>query len=350
MTTATTTQAENTTAVAPAAAVVEPSLEEIAAKLFADDAPVSASAGESDESNPAPPTAESPAEPAAETAPDPKAESIAKRIAIAKRAEIRGAQERAELKAERETIEREKAQIAAERKRYELLAEDPVKAFEVLGIEPKTFLEKLAGEHAPENVQAKKLAALEAELTALREERTREHETAKQRELRLQSEHAWTEASAGFVKHVEAGAERFPHLVAEYSEHEAVAAAERALLEVVGYDDKNQPVTRAEAYRIQFGDYPDNDAIAEYLDQQAKARSEARQNSAWRARGQSANSASQAVSPGDPNPAAHPVKGSSPRTLTSRAASEKAAAPKGQRTQEEIDAESIRILQSAFRD
>jgi hypothetical protein len=316
------------------------SFEEAAKEVFGDAAPAPAAE--------AAPEEESTVETEPPPPPDPKQESIARRIATAKRAEIRAAQERAELKAQRDAIEREKADLEAKAARYRTLEEDPVKAFEVLGLDPKTFLEKLAGEHNPANVQAKEIAALKAEIEALKTETTRERETAKQRELRLQSEQVWTEASQGFVKHIEATAEKYPHLVAEFTEGEAIAAAERALLEVVGTDDAGQPVTRAEAYRLQFGEYPDNDVIAEFLDTQAKARAEARQNSAWRK--QVPANGSQPLSSGDPNPKAPPViKGSSPRTLTSRAASEKATSISKQWTQEAADAESLRILEDALR-
>lgn len=282
--------------------------------------------------------------------PDPKAERIASRIAAAKRAELKAAQERHEIKAEKEALAREKAALEAQAARYKLLEEDPVRAFEELKLDPKTFLEKLAGEHKPENVQAKELAALKAEIAAMREERTKEIETAKQREARQQSEHAWTEASRGFVEFVQEESEKYPHLVSEFTEGEAVSAAERVLLEVVGHDPQGRPVTRADAYLHQFGEYPDNDVIAEHLDLLAKQRAEARQNSAWAKRGQAPISGSQPLSNGDPNPKSPPVnRGSSPRTLTSRAASEKATSLSKQWTQEAADEESLRILEAALR-
>ena len=327
-----------------------PTFADVAAEVFGADAPAASSTTE-------PTTAPTPSEEgsavesvAAEPpAVDPKAERVAARIAAATRAELKARQARLELAERERTLAAREAELEAKAARYKLLEEDPVKAFEVLSIEPKTFLEKLAGEHAPENVQSKKLQALEAELAALKEERQRERETAEQRAKREQAEAVWREASAGFVEFVQTTAEKYPHLVAEYTEHEALAQAERVLSETVGYDAHGRAVSRAEQYRLQFGEYPDNDVIAEYLDGLAKQRAEARQNSAWRAK-VAATPASQATRTGDPNPAAHPVsKGSSPRTLTSRAASEKASASK-QWTQEAADEESLRILKGAFRD
>lgn len=322
------------------------SFEEAAKTVFGDTAPAEAS-----------PTPEAPAEAPAEAAlapeepaPDPKQERVAARIAAATRAEIRAAQARAELKAQQAELERRAAELEATAAKYKLLEEDPVKAFETLKLDPKTFLEKLSGEYKPENVAERELAKLKAEFEALKAETTRERETAKEREQRIATEMAWKEASQGFIAHVEATAEKYPNLVAEFTEGEAVAAAEQVLLEVVGHDDAGKPVTRTQAYFDKFGTYPDNDVIAEYLDAQAKARAEARQNSAWRKRGESATQGSQPLSNGDPIPKAPPVnKGSSPRTLTSRAASEKATSLSKQWSQEAADEESLRILEAALR-
>lgn len=277
----------------------------------------------------------------------PVDDKVSKKIAVALKAERAASQARQELRAKEQEIERREAALKSSEARFKLLEEDPVKAFEELKLDPKTFLEKLAGEHKPENVQAKEIAALKAKIEALESERTKEVETAKQREMRQQIEASWTEASRGFIEHVQATAEKFPHLVAEYTEADAIAAAERALLEVV-VDEHGQQMTRADAYFNKFGEYPDNDVIAEHLDLLAKQRAEARQNSAWAKRGQSPTNGSQPLSNGDPNPKAPPVtKGSSPRTLTSRAASEKASPPK-EMTDEERDALSIRLLTKAM--
>jgi hypothetical protein len=276
-------------------------------------------------------------------------DKVSRKIAVARRAELAAAQARKDLRAQEEKIAADRTALEAERARYKLLEEDPVKAFEVLKLDPKTFLEKLSGEYKPENVQTRELAALKAEIAALKEERTRETETAKQRQQREVIEHTSREAAAGFVSFVGESAEKFPHLVAEFTEDEAVNEAFRALHEVVGHDEQGRAVTRNEAYFNQFGSYPDNDVIAEHLDLLARQRAEARQNSAWAKRGQSPSNGSQPLPHGDPIPKAQPAnRGPSPRTLTSRAASEKASPPK-QWSQEAADEESLKILQNAFR-
>jgi hypothetical protein len=338
---------ETVTTEAPTMDLVE------AAKLvFGEEpAPEAGSADVSTQPKDAPPSeqaeAQTPAEPAAEAPVDDK---VAKRIAVAKRAEMAAAEARREIRAKEEALAQEKAALEAEKARFRLLEEDPVKAFEVLKLDPKTFLEKLSGEYKPESVIERQLAAVRAELAALKETTQKEQETAKERAAREAVEQTTRAAASTFVQFVGESAEKFPHLVAEFTEDEAVNEAFRALHEVVGHDERGRPVTRNEAYFNQFGVYPDNDVIAEHLDTVAKQRSEARQNSAWAKRGQSPTAGSQPLSHGDPNPKAPPViKGSSPRTLTSRAASEKASPPK-QWSQEAADEESLRILQSAFRD
>jgi hypothetical protein len=335
---------EQTTTTETTAAVPEPSLEELAATLFKADEPVAEGTAPAEPSEPS----DKPAEVAPEPAAEKPQERVAKRIAAAARIEARNAQERAELRAQREAIEKANAELEAKLARYKILEEDPVKAFEELRIDPKTFLERLAGEQAPDNVLAKKLATLEAELKAEREARIRETETVKQRAAREAAEATWREASQTFVQFVGESAEKYPHLTAEFTEAEAVAEAERSLMEIVELEDGRR-MPRTEAYFLQFGEYPDNDVIAEHLDKLAQARVQAREQSAWRKRGQSAPNGSEPLQNGEPNAAAPQVnRGTSPRTLTSRAASEKATAPK-QKTQEEIDAESIRILQGAIK-
>lgn len=338
---------ETVPAAVPEAAAAEPvsmSLEEAAKQVFGEAPTDGAAADAAAAGDAAPLEEEKPAEPAA----DPKQERVAARIAVAKRAELKAAQDRAELKSLRAEHDRREADLKEREARFRLLEEDPVKAFEVLKLEPRTFLEKLSGEYKPEAVTDRQVKALQAEIESLKQERAKEREASQRSAQRQASDAAWQQASADFVRFVEAGAERFPHLVAEYTEGEAVAAAERALLEHVAVDDDGRPITRAEAYRAEFGDYPDNDVIAEFLDAQAKQRAEARQNSAWRKQ-VPATHGSQPLSNGETNHKAPPVnKGSSPRTLTSRAASEKASPPK-QWSQEAADEESIRILSRAFR-
>lgn len=322
----------------------ERSLEEIAAEVFGAPAP---------EKTPDAP-AKTEEQATTETAPveeaksDPQAEKIAARIAAASRAERRAAEQRREIEErERRAAERER-ELDAKLARYKVIEEDPVRAFEELKLDPKTFLEKLAGEYKPENVIQKEVAALRADLEKEREERKRLEAEHEKRTKAAEVDAQWREASTAFVTHVTEQASKYPHLVEEYTEQQATDAAFAVLTEVVAHDRNGHPISRAEAYRAEFGDYPDNDVIAEYLDAQAKARIDARAKSAWRKRGESAPQASQATRNGDLKAEGQPVKAPSPRTLTSRAASEKASAPK-QWSQEWADEESLRILETALR-
>jgi hypothetical protein len=286
-------------------------------------------------------------EQAAEPPKDPAQERVAARIAAAKRAELKAAQDRAELRRTQEQIDARQRELDAREAKIRLIEEDPVRFFEEYKADPEAFLKKLAGISAPEAVVEKRVATLEEELRKEREQRQRIETEAARREEAAKVEAGWKAASAEFVDHVAAKADAYPHLVEEFTDEEAVHEAYRSLAEVVGRDAQGQPITRAQAYYAQHGEYPDNDVIAEYLNERAKARIDARAKSAWRKRGEAAAPVpSQGRTLGDPNPVP-PVKGTSPRTLTSRAASEKASPPKGW-TQEAADEESLRILNEAF--
>ena len=328
-------QSPETPAPAPveAPAAPEPTLEELAATIF------------KPEGDPEPePVVE--AEPEAPAAPeDPKVDRVAARITAAKRAEQKAALERRELQTLREQQEKRQADLDAREKRIKLVEDDPVRFFEEFKSDPKAFLEKLSGEYKPENVVAKKADALEAKVAELEKRLAEKDEAVRAREHRAQTDQAWKAASAAFIVHVGEQAEKYPHLTEEFTEEQATEMAFSVLTEVVTTED-GKPVTRAEAYNREFGTYPDNDVVAEFLDTIAKQRVDARTKSAWRKRGESATPASQAPN-GDPKPVP-PVNGTRPRTLTSREASQRAAAPKPW-TQEAADEESLRILEQALK-
>lgn len=298
------------------AAPAGPTLDEVVAEVF----------GPPDETEAAAPEKAEPApEPAKEpVADDQKNERVAARIIAAKRAEEKAARERVELKAQKDAQERRTAELDARERRIKLIEDDPIKFFEEFKADPKTFLEKLAGEHAPENVVAKKQAALESELEALKRQ-IAERDTAQQRQAaQAQATVEWREASTAFIEHVGEHAEKYPHLIADLTEAEATQLAYSELAAVVGETSDGRPVTRAQAYYNEHGFYPDNDVIAEYLDGIAKARAEARTKSAWRQRGEAVIPASKAHGDSKPVP---PVRGTSPRTLTSRDASQRTSVP-----------------------
>jgi len=302
---------------------------------------------------------EAPAEPAeAEAAPveeskeEPPEEAkpldrVSARIVAAKRAEAKVEKARLELRAEKDAIAKQKADLDAREKRVALIEEDPVRFFEEWKKDPKEFLEKLAGTYKPESVAVKKADAAEARIAELEQKLAAREAAQSEAEQRAQAEHAWKSASQSFIFHVETNAMKYPHLVEEFNEAEATDLAFRELSAVVAHDEQGRPVTRVQAYFAEHGTYPDDEVVADYLDKLAKQRIEARQQSVWRKRGESAPSASQAAPSGEPK-AVPSVKGTSPRTLTSREASQKAAAPKPW-SQEAADEESMRILEAALR-
>lgn len=318
MSEATTTAVEST---------AQPTMEEVAAEVFgtpADDETTEVAAeGEASEEA---------------KKPDEAKERVGARIAAAKGAELKAARSREVLRTERAQIEAHARQLAAREAKIRLIEEDPVRFFEETKADPKAFLVKLAGKNSPEEKSKaveKKIDAVAAELEKERNERIRLQQEARLRELDSTSRVAADQASQAFVAHVTEHAERFPHLVEEYTDRDAVQAAWSVLTEIVGQDRAGKPVTRSEAYRAKYGEYPDDDVIAEYLDQQAKARIEARQKSPWR-RGNGKTGATS------------PPANRGPHTLTSRSASQRGSGPKPW-SQEDADEESLRILRAAFK-
>lgn len=318
---------------------VAPTLEQVAAEVWGSDASTSPAAGEPEKLD------GSVEVKAPESPKDPKDERVGSRIAAAKKAEQRAERERIEIRQQKEAQERRQTELDAREKTLRLIEEDPVRFFEVAKVDPKKFLDKLAGDYKPENLTNKELADLRAEVTQLREQATQRDQATQQAQARAQADGAWKEASASFVAHVGEQAEKYPHLTEEFTEDQATEKAYEVLTETVGRDAQGRPISRAEAYRRQYGEYPDHDVVAEYLDALAKQSIESRSKSAWRKRGDGAAPAGQAHGETKPVP---PVKGTSPRTLTSRDASQRSAAPKPW-SQEAADEESIRILEAAFR-
>jgi len=278
---------------------------------------------------------EKPAEPA-KPAED---EKVAARINAAKRAELRAAQERAELTRARDEIAKQRAEFEPLLKLAEQVKHakaSPTRLLELSGLSPKEFLESLANEHDPSQVAERVKAETSSELDVLRKEiadlkAARDQEQARAHRARLDTQ--VIEAQKAFVDHVAESAEKYPHLVEEFTPDEMSREA-LAVAQNHGQD-----------YFARFGVYPDDEVIAEHLEEVAKARAESR--AAWRQRiGKPAHEPSKGDSSGETGkrPA---VKAEGPRTLTSRAASAKATPPR-EWSQEEADAEALRILESAF--
>ena len=283
--------------------------------------------------------ADEPEKPADE-AKKPEADKAAARWNAAKRAELRAAQERAELQKTREEIAKQKAELdglvkLAEQVKAAKLS--PSKLMELMEVQPKDFLETLAREHEPELVAQRVALELRQELEATRKQIAdlqAERADERRRNERQRADMEVSGAQKAFLDLVSSSADKYPHLVDEYTPDE-IASQALALAEKHGQD-----------YFARFGVYPDDEVIAEELERQATVRAESR--SAWRQRiGKAAHESGKGDSVGETaqRPA---VKAEGPRTLTARAASVKATPPKVW-SQEEADAESLRILESAFR-
>ncbi len=149
-----------------------------------------------------------------------------------------------------------------------------------------------------------------------------------------QSDAIYTAATQAAVESIDAAPEKYPHIIAEYTPAELAHALQNAAAQ------------HGPAYKKKFGEYPTDEVIAEYLEDQARARAETLAERRARV-GQKASVPSKGELPGDLQ-VAQPATGPSPRTLTSRAASEKATATKPW-SQEWADEESLRILSASLK-
>lgn len=307
------------------------SIAEAAALVFGTDAPVEPA--EAEKPKEAPVVVEPPKV-------DPVAERVAQRIEIAKKVELRAAAARAEVANAKAEVEAKRAELEADLKTFESFKAaklSPSKALELLGMTPKEFLESLATEHEPAAIAARAMQGTTSEVQKLQAKIEAMEKAAAEREEAArvaQLDSGYNEATQAFLAHVDAGTDKYPHLIAEYTPAELAQAARAAA------EQHSRP------YFEKFGEYPDDEVIAEYLEGQAKARAEALAERRARI-GQKASLPSQGVSSGVLQ-AAQPDSGPSPRTLTSRVASEKATAAPSGWSQEQADEESLRILQAAL--
>lgn len=319
----------------------EPTLEQVVSQVFRENAPA------------APAEAAEPAAPAVEPAKDPVAERASTRILAAQRAEMRAAKVRAEIAAQRAEVDSQRAEVAEHLKTAEAIKAaklSPSKALELLGMDAKTFLESLATEHEPDAVARRAVEGTQTELQKLQSEiAAMKAERAAEVQQRIVAQRRQTTQQGGevFLDYVAANAAQYPNLVDAMTPDEIVNEGFAALDEVIGKDARGNPVTRLQAFQAEHGKPPDDSEIAEFLEYRATPRAQAR--SVWRERiGKSApQPPSQGVPSGDVR-ATQMDRGPSPRTLTSRAASERAAATP-EWTQEAADAESIRILNAALK-
>lgn len=280
----------------------------------------------------------SPADSAAEAKPAEAAdESAAKRIAWAMRWEKQGAKLReqqkaaeardAQLREREQQIDARVKELEGRLERYKLLEADPVKAFEELKIDPKAFLERLAGEHDPAKVVDRRIEAERSERERLAREFEEFKKAAAEREesvRRVAYEQQLAQAEVDgrklFISHLEDNAEKYPHLIGEFTPDEVATKAWQLA------------VQHSQAYFKEFGEYPDDSVFAEHLEAEAAKRAEAR--SAWRAR------LKKPSEPGVGTASGQPLK---PRTLTNGAASTKATAPKAW-NEKDARADAIKLV------
>ncbi|AKU97007.1 hypothetical protein AKJ09_03671 [Labilithrix luteola] len=318
---------------------IPPQMREAMESVFGSDS--GAAAEETQSATPPSGATDSPAATPAAEPKDPAKERVAARILAARRADMRAAEQRKAIAEERAALEKQKVElkdIAALAEQAKGAKLSPSKLIELAGLDPKSFLESLATEHEPASVAARVAAATKSETDLLREELAamkREREQERAQSTRAQLDAQVVQAQQGFIQHIAASAEKYPHLIEEYTPAEIAAEGLRVAEE------------HAEAYKKKFGTYPDEDVIAEYLEDQAKAR--AADRAAWHGQiGKAAPKPRQGGLTGEHQMAPSESQGRGPRTLTSDVTSTRVAPPKPW-SQEFADEESIRILKAATR-
>lgn len=263
------------------------------------------------------PSEDAPKKVAKEVAADPAQERVAQRLAIARKKELHAAQVRADTN-------KAKAELDVYRAKIERLKSNPLDAIREMGMEPTEFLQRVVddGQYS----EKKEIESLRAEMAAFKQER----EQLTQQYLQQQQQRHIEQVQAAFVTHIEESAEKYPHLIQEF-EPDEIAARGLALAREYG-----------DVYRKRTGEYPSDEVIAEYLEQQAAERAERKSERTARLLGKSKPKSSTSV-------VGTPVSKSpqGPRTLTNRDSSHRVTPSNRSMTQPERDEESLRILRQA---
>lgn len=270
--------------------------------------------------------------PAEKPAEKPVDAKTAEKIARAHRAEERVTKQLEATKAQRHALAQEREQIALERQQMQALREqyeklktgDPIEVMDAIGVDKMDWVKRVAATPEVVDPMGAKLAQLEARAEAAEQRRIQAERAYAEREYHQGIE----EAKQGFVQRLQASAEQFPNIVKAFSPAEA---AHRGLQLAAEY---------GAAFHQKFGRKIDDAAVAEYLDYEAEQILASRTwgNGSSASQNQQQATQSNRAATSEPADVAH--------TLTNSGAST-ALVAKRERTQEEIDAECIRILAAA---
>ena len=254
---------------------------------------------------------------------EPKDERVAAKISAARRSEERARKERLKLQQAKEEFERVRRETEEYKRKYEALKDgDPIQKLKAIGVDPLDFMKRAASDPEVADPIASKIKELE---TRLEQEQRARLEMVQQQQLAY-VDTSVTEAQRIFVESIAESADKYPHLVKEFTAEEL---AQRGIAIAREY---------AESYKAQTGYDLTDDVIAEQLEAEAQERAERREKF-WASRVK-AVPASQAAAP--VNAVAPRVPGEQPRTLTADATVTTEPSPKW--SQEWADQESLRIL------
>lgn len=274
-------------------------------------------------------TAEKPPTEAQKT---PEQERLAARIARANRAEARSKALRNQVREEEARLEAKRNEMRQLEAKYERLKSgDPFQVMDELGIDKLDWTKRVASHGDVTDPVSAKFASLEKRLAEEQQAREQLMQQLSQREMqeKVHAQQAFVQrAQAGaqerFVNMIEENADKYPHLTSSFTKEEVVAMAMKEAL-------------KAPQYFEQFGVELDDSVIAEYLEEQAEKRSA---QSSWRKKSEVLAGKAATVNAGGPG-----IEAKKSRTLTN-AASAGSAKPTRELTQEEKEAEMIRIIKA----
>jgi hypothetical protein len=272
--------------------------------------------------------------PTAETVPAPALDESAARLSKIVKLESKNAEKRKAIEQRSADLDRRSAELEKQASIYETVKKEPLRIFDLLGLDPKAFLQGMAPMLEPDYVAKATLEKAELERAELSRRLEEESAERKKFEASLRSKEAdqsWEAASADLVKYIDSNSDRYANIVSKYSEDQVRALAYAELTKIAPGTD----ITIAEAYYRQHGVHPDREVVAEHLESLAKALAEAQSKSGWTAKQKTTATATATTT-------------AKPRTLNTKDSSSRVSPPKSQ-SQEDLDEASIAILREALR-
>lgn len=219
---------------------------------------------------------------------------------------------------------------------------DPAEYFARTKKDPREFLERLARSGEQGAKDTSRLTKLERETQDLREKLAQKEQAERENGKRetqaeMDRRHAALrqQADQNFIAQI--SPDTHPHLTEKYDEREVVDLARRVLSEVVGTDAKGNPVSRAAAFEMRYGKLPDDAMVASFLETREAERKATRATAGWTKKEKTTPADKPTISP-------RPKERASARPIPNDTRPQPSNL-----SQEEIDRQSVAILEAAIR-